>query len=93
MTIWAICKDPGGTAGVIPVSRALRSLGREVLIIANGKAIELLKKDGESFVYGESAEQMLREYGSPELLLTSMCSKGGVGRASLDRLGQCRMPS
>lgn len=80
MAIWAVCKDPGGTAGVMPVVEVLRSMGLEVLLIANGKSVEMLQKGGETFIAGESAEQIICEYGYPEILITSMCSKGGVGR-------------
>jgi len=88
--IWAVCKDPGGTNGILPVVRILRSFGYEVLLIANGKAVELLKDGKEAYVVYDSAEKLLREYRSPDILVTSMCSYGGVGRDLVPLLrGKC----
>lgn len=80
MAIWAVTKDPGGTAGVMPVVRSLRVSGNEIVLFANGKAVELLKKADERFVVCESTDEILKEFGKPEVLLTSMCSEGGIGR-------------
>ncbi len=77
--IWAVCKDPGGTNGVLPVVKALRAKDHNVLMIANGKAVELLKDKEEHVVY-DSAEKVLEENPIPDVAITSMCSNGGVGR-------------
>ena len=79
MNIWAVCKDPGGTNGVLPVVKALQAMGHNVLVIVNGKAVELLK-DKEEYVVYDDAARLLADYPLPEAVITSMCSKGGVGR-------------
>lgn len=80
MKIWAVCKDPGGTNGVLPVVKSLRGAGHEVLLIANGKAVQLLK-DKEDHVVYDSAEEVLKNHPLlPNVCITSMCSNGGVGR-------------
>ena len=87
MAIWAVVKDPGGTAGVLPVVRVLRARGEEPLLFANGKAIEILKKSDERYIACElRAEEVLERFGTPEVLLTSMCSQGGIGRDLVELL-------
>lgn len=89
MTIWAFCKDPGGTAGLLPVVERLRKQYR-VLLIASGKAVELLREADQDFVAYESVEQVLVDNPLPEALLTSMCSKGNMGRNLVSLLrGHC----
>lgn len=80
-TVWACVKDPGGTNGVLPVVAELRKRGVGVLVIANGKAPELkvVQELGTYFV-ARSSEEVLATLPLPKLLITSMCSKGGVGR-------------
>lgn len=82
MKIWAVCKDPGGTAGLLPVVDELIRRGHEVRLIANGKAVETLTKAEQPFISweGGQAEDMIKQYPCPNLFLTTMCSKGGVGR-------------
>lgn len=83
--VWAVVKDPGGTNGVLPVVDVLRApvsrggMGLKVLTVANGKAVELLKgKEGvEAY---DSPDRILAAHDLPKMLVTSMCSKGGVGR-------------
>ncbi len=74
-----MCKDTGGTAGIVPVVKAIRSHGAQVELFANGKAVEILAGSGEVFVQAQSVETLLAmDY--PKTLVTSMCSQGGVGR-------------
>lgn len=77
--ILAVCKNPGGTAGVIPVVKILRRRGCQVTLVANGKAIELLTAAHEDFVACATADEALTQCPAPDALITSMCSSGGVG--------------
>ena len=77
LTVWTVCKDPGGTNGIVPVAKCLRKMGHKVELIPNGKAIELLPALNEEF---SMFEQALKETPEPEALFTSMCSDGGIGR-------------
>lgn len=85
-----VCKDPGGTNGVLPVYEAwVRGGGRGVLI-ANGKALELLPSRGIGFRFYSNPEAVLAEIPHPAALVTSMCSKGGIGRDLVPLLaGRC----
>ena len=92
--VWAVAKDPGGTNGVLPVVRDLRSRGIKVLLIANGKAIELLGGSEDAkidFVAATSTKQLLDNHVPPRVLLACMSSNGGVGRdlVPLLRRGNC----
>ena len=78
--IWVVCKDPGGTNNALPVARELRSRNIPTQLIANGKAIEILGKLNELFLAYDSAEELVSDRGLPRLLITSMCSGGGIGR-------------
>lgn len=81
MLIPAVVKDPGGTNGVLPVTRVLReSFGYDVRLIANGSAVNILSQTQENYEVLCSAEEVYRRYPSPKAMLTSMCSAGGVGR-------------
>lgn len=80
MDVLAVTKDPGGTAGVLPVVPELRRLGLTVDVLANGKAVEILYDQGEFFAACKSADRVIATIEIPRLLLTSMCSGGGVGR-------------
>jgi hypothetical protein len=70
---------------MIPVVKALRSSGANVVLFANGRAVEILGNAGEIFLSVTSVEAML-QIGSPDVLVTSMCSQGGVGRDIVPRL-------
>lgn len=68
-------------------------MGKEVLLIANGKAVEILTKAGADFEASDSAKKLLAKWPSsalPEAILTSACSDGGVGCELVALLrGQC----
>jgi len=80
MKIWAVGKDPGGLAGLMPVVKLLRA-NHEVKLIANGKAVELLTEARESFFQYDSPEAALSEGGLPDIYITTMCTDGGLGHA------------
>lgn len=84
MNIWAVAKDPGGLSVILPVVMALRTANHNVLLFANGKAIELLEKTREvPYIPCTSASEVFGTYLSrmrPDVFITSMCSGGGVGR-------------
>lgn len=76
--IWAVCKDVGGTNGIVPVVEELERLGHDVCLIANGKAKEILPKD-KLMSFG-NIEELKCHIQQPKVLITSMCSGGGIGR-------------
>lgn len=75
----AVVKDPGGTSAVLPVVLALRKKGHKVLLITNGWATKNLKEDHGQVAY-ESAQAVMDNHEVPDILITCMSSKGGVGR-------------
>lgn len=85
-----MCKDPGGTNSVLPVYDAWTRSGGHGVLIANGKAVELLPKRGAAFRWYPSPAAVLDDIGVPGALVTSMCSKGGIGRDLVPMLmGRC----
>ncbi len=79
--IWAVCKDPGGTAGILPVVDELTRRGYQVQLFADGKAVDLLPAIGRTFTASSSAEMLMsQDIQRPQFLITSMCSGGGIGR-------------
>ena len=81
--IWAVVKDTGGTKAVLPVVVALRALGHEVQVIANGISVTQVGDDQRAagFISVTTAGEVLERLGAPpHMLVTSMCSEGGVGR-------------
>lgn len=82
--IWAVVKDPGGTNATVRVVNELRALGKEVKLFSNGKAAEILTERGMEHTANPSAvsilEAVFSEGKRPELILTSMCSQGGLGK-------------
>ncbi|KKS24740.1 CDP-glycerol glycerophosphotransferase family protein [Candidatus Woesearchaeota archaeon] len=80
--ILAVVKDPGGTNGVLPVVKVLRgeSFKFDVRLIANGSAVKLLSDTTENYEALHSADEVSMRYPNPSIMLTSMCSDGGVGR-------------
>lgn len=81
MSALAVVKDPGGTNGLLPVARKLReTFDYDVRLIANGSAVNILSQTQEDYEVLRSAEEAYRRYPWPRVMLTSMCSDGGVGR-------------
>ena len=78
--VWAVCKDPGGTASILPAVRELRRRRVPVTLFGNGKAVELLTNRGEKFTPASDTQSVLSQHSPPRVLLTSMCGDGGVGR-------------
>lgn len=79
MVILAACRDPGGVKGIIAVAQELVSRNKEVILLAEGQAIEILedKKWDFSTFFGEAAGQkVIKRFGIPEALLTSFCEAG-----------------
>lgn len=83
-TVWAVCKDPGGTINLLPVLPILREMGCDVKIFLHegGKGESVIKAAGENFnVLADPIKaQFFRLIKLPNLLITSMCSGGGIGR-------------
>ncbi len=77
--VLCVCKDPGGTNGLVPVYKKLVEMGIDAVLIANGKAVELLSNspDKLNFRTFGSAEDVLKEFPCPNSLVTSMCSDNG----------------
>src|SRR3989344_6060068 len=82
LTIWAVCKDPGGIANILPVVDALTAAGHTVRLFADGKAVDLLPRLGRDFFARKSVEDFLHHFFNerPDIFLASMCSGGGIGR-------------
>lgn len=80
--VWMVVKDAAGLNNLLPVLEYLARLSHapSVLLIANGKACELLPGMGYDFVSADSPDFLLSRYALPKILVTSMCSGGGVGR-------------
>ena len=80
-SVLAVMKDPGGIQAVMPVVEILRQLGMKVLLVANGKAAEVLPGQEEGvMIYNTSEEALERINPFPDLLITSICTGGGIGR-------------
>lgn len=79
MLIWAYCKDPGGTAGILPVVAQLRQRGHDVHLFTEGVATKTCEEQGIAHTSVTSVHDVLDRQ-RPSIFLTSMCSKGGVGR-------------
>lgn len=88
-----VCKDPGGVNAVLPVYDALVRGGGSAVLIASGKAVELLQNGSCSFRWYPSAEAALVDIPNPAALVASMCSSGSsseIGRALVPLLrGRC----
>lgn len=80
MKIITVVKDPGGTNAVLPIVTQLRTGGHTVHLVANGKATELLTTRGLEHFNATDPQAVIDRFGIPRILLTSMCSGGGVGR-------------
>ena len=79
MLVWAYCKDPGGTAGMMPVVRELHSRGVVVRLFAEGAALQICEREGLP-TETPLLEQLALHDELPKLFVTAMCSGGGLGR-------------
>lgn len=79
--IIAACKDAGGTNGMLPVAHELRAMGHTVVFLAHrgSPAEEIIRNAGENPLVFASAIGYLNTYGLPDVLVTDMSAKGGVG--------------
>ena len=85
-----VCKDSGGMNGIVPVYDVWVKSGGEAVLIANGKAVELLTQRGEAFRRYSTPEVLRADIPNPAALVTSMCSQGGIGRDLVPLLkGRC----
>ncbi|HEU0051062.1 MAG TPA: hypothetical protein VFQ60_03330 [Patescibacteria group bacterium] len=78
--IVAVCKDPGGTNGVLRVIEILRARGHEVRLFLDGHAQKNPSALSAGGVPISSTIDVLNMNPSPSAFLTSMCSGGGIGR-------------
>lgn len=80
--ILAVCKDAGGTNGVLPVARELRAMGHTVVFLAtsDSPAERILEAVGEKPLVFRFALTYCETYPLPDALLTDMSTGGGVGR-------------
>jgi hypothetical protein len=78
--ILAVVRDNGGTNNLMPAIMELKRRGHQVRIGANGAAAEFIPARGIEFTPLTTAEETLEKFSAPDLLITSMCSGGGVGR-------------
>lgn len=91
MEVWAVVKDPGGLRAVMPVVNWLRKQGHSVLVITNGKAKEMLAQGNDCVAVDKVDE--VENYPLPKVMLTSMCSAGGVGRDLVPLLRGKKIPT
>ena len=87
----AVCKNPGGTNGLLPVFQELRK-DYKVKLLANGNAVTQLFNAREAFEFYPTVEEVLANYPNPDFLITSMCDSddGGMGRELIPPLrGHC----
>ncbi|MCH7492076.1 CDP-glycerol glycerophosphotransferase family protein [Patescibacteria group bacterium] len=76
-TIWATCKDAGGSRGIVPVVQVLRQLGYQVPLFVEGQTADFVLSHGEKdFTVQVSAEQIMVDHHLPDLLVTDMASTG-----------------
>lgn len=66
--------------GVLPVYREIKARGQPCVLVANGKAVELLPEQSEAFRWYPSTEALLKDIPRPRALVTCMSSLGGIGR-------------
>lgn len=96
-TVWAVCKDPGGTTNLLPVLPILRGMGYDVKLFLHegGKGESVLKSAGENFnVLADPIKaRFLTINKPPDLLITSMCSGGGIGRMLVSALRSDGVPT
>lgn len=93
--VWFVMKDAGGTNNVLPVALCMRKLWGEhcrISIIAdqNGKANEFISKYHVQFLQALSPGYCSEILGSPDLIITSMCSGESLGRNLVNEFrGKC----
>ncbi len=87
--IWNVCRDLGGTNGVLPVAKKLGEMGHQSLIIPNGKALEILPNLGIEFF---TLDRALEVAPLPNVVVTSMCSDGGIGRNFVPIMNMAGIP-
>lgn len=75
-----VCKDPGGTNGILPVHRAWCRSGGRAALIANGTAVDLLLQRDIAFRWYPSPAAAHADIPHPAALVTCMSSRGGLGR-------------
>lgn len=92
-SIIAVVKDTGGMLGVLPVVDFLRRGGQEVNLAACGASSKALQTMGVEYFEAKSPEEVLSRIDEPSLLLTSMCSFGGVGRDLVPILRERGIPT
>lgn len=75
-------KDPGGTNGLLPVVEELIKREVKVLLVANGKSIQMIPKDTPDYIPWTEKDDKARLLNfKPKILLSSMCSSyGGIGQ-------------
>ena len=88
MNILAVCKDPGGTNGILPVVAELRRRGHHVRIVANGWASHPDRVTFDFAVEAYAVDALFQVLGHEPIhaVLTSTCTKGGVGMILMDRM-------
>jgi hypothetical protein len=93
--IWIVTKDPGGHNAVWPVREELTRRGHTVLDIAHGKAIEILQTNNipHIVVPDEDGVILTNWVDLPDILLTSTCSDGGLGRNLIPQLMEVGIPT
>lgn len=89
-TIVVVAKDPGGSKNVVPIYKELKNMGHNAHLFTNGWASKGLENQGLEFTPVESTQEVLAKFPNPRMLVTSMCSDGGVGRDLVPLLwGRC----
>ncbi len=88
--VWAACKDPGGTNGILPIVKKLRENGHIVDIIADGNALKRLPVLGLDFLTPSDA---ITSKEKPDIFITSMCSGGGIGRDLVPKMKNDGIPT
>lgn len=88
--IVVVMKDDGGTNNVLPIYAELVKRGHVVKVFTNGRAAARLKESNPEFIQAETTDEVVVQCSNPALLVTSMCSDGGIGRDLVPILrGKC----
>lgn len=89
-----VTKDSGGTNATLPIEAPLTNQFRHsVLLAANGLARGTLADTDKDFVAFNSPDRLIA-FGMTDIdvMVTSMCSKGGLGRDLVSRMRKERIP-